>query len=110
MGCMRLLTIRSDICKIIFAFILPPLGVFLERGCGADILINICLTILGWIPGIIHAMYAPFPSCLPRYPIASVADPLQLRYIQVLDRALLSPAAPFGLRSAGPENRRFTPV
>ncbi|KAI6028775.1 hypothetical protein F5J12DRAFT_395083 [Pisolithus orientalis] len=27
----------SDICKIIFAFILPPLGVFLERGCGADL-------------------------------------------------------------------------
>ncbi|KAL4908033.1 hypothetical protein BDW74DRAFT_175819 [Aspergillus multicolor] len=46
----------SDICKLIFAFILPPLGVFLERGCGADFLINICLTILGWIPGIIHAM------------------------------------------------------
>ncbi|KAJ5390244.1 uncharacterized protein N7496_001312 [Penicillium cataractarum] len=40
----------SDICKIIFAIILPPLGVFLERGCGADLLINICLTILGWIP------------------------------------------------------------
>ncbi|KMU77182.1 plasma membrane proteolipid 3 [Coccidioides immitis RMSCC 3703] len=25
----------SDICKIIFAIILPPLGVFLERGCGS---------------------------------------------------------------------------
>ncbi|KAK1770926.1 hypothetical protein QBC33DRAFT_526182 [Phialemonium atrogriseum] len=37
----------SDICKIIFAIILPPLGVFLERGCGADLLINILLTILG---------------------------------------------------------------
>ena len=47
----------SDICKILFAIILPPLGVFLERGCGADLLINICLTILGWIPGIIHALY-----------------------------------------------------
>ncbi|CAI7613269.1 unnamed protein product [Penicillium pancosmium] len=47
----------SDICKIIFAIILPPLGVFLERGCGADLLINICLTILGWVPGIIHALY-----------------------------------------------------
>ncbi|QKX63060.1 uncharacterized protein TRUGW13939_10228 [Talaromyces rugulosus] len=46
----------SDICKIIFAVILPPLGVFLERGCGADVLINICLTILGYIPGIIHAL------------------------------------------------------
>ncbi|PYH95119.1 plasma membrane proteolipid 3 [Aspergillus ellipticus CBS 707.79] len=47
----------SDICKIIFAIILPPLGVFLERGCGADFLINICLTILGWLPGVIHALY-----------------------------------------------------
>ncbi|KAB5554980.1 hypothetical protein GE09DRAFT_964761, partial [Coniochaeta sp. 2T2.1] len=47
----------SDICKIILAVILPPLGVFLERGCGADLFINILLTILGYIPGIIHALY-----------------------------------------------------
>ncbi|KAI8674008.1 hypothetical protein NCS55_00723400 [Fusarium keratoplasticum] len=37
----------SDICKILLAIILPPVGVFLERGCGADFLINILLTILG---------------------------------------------------------------
>ena len=38
--------------QIILAVILPPLGVFLERGCGADLLINILLTILGymWVP------------------------------------------------------------
>jgi len=47
----------GDICKIILAIILPPLGVFLERGCGADFLINILLTVLGYIPGIIHALY-----------------------------------------------------
>ncbi|KAI2625820.1 hypothetical protein M426DRAFT_316350 [Hypoxylon sp. CI-4A] len=47
----------SDICKIILAVILPPLGVFLERGCGADFCINVLLTILGYIPGIIHALY-----------------------------------------------------
>ncbi|EJT73085.1 plasma membrane proteolipid 3 [Gaeumannomyces tritici R3-111a-1] len=47
----------SDICKIILAVILPPLGVFLERGCGADLLINILLTLLGYLPGIIHALY-----------------------------------------------------
>ncbi|KAK4994313.1 plasma membrane proteolipid Pmp3 [Elasticomyces elasticus] len=47
----------SDIIKIIIAIILPPLGVFLERGCGADLLINILLTVLGYIPGIIHALY-----------------------------------------------------
>ncbi|CAG9943914.1 unnamed protein product [Clonostachys rosea f. rosea IK726] len=50
----------SDICKIIFAVILPPLGVFLERGCGVDLLINIPLTILGWLPGLIHALYIIF--------------------------------------------------
>ncbi|RHZ82366.1 hypothetical protein Glove_109g91 [Diversispora epigaea] len=43
----------SDICKIIFAVILPPLGVFLERGCGVDLCINIALTILGYIPVIL---------------------------------------------------------
>ncbi|KAL5461945.1 hypothetical protein PMIN07_005128 [Paraphaeosphaeria minitans] len=47
----------SDIIKIIFAIFLPPLGVFLERGCNADFFINILLTILGYIPGIIHALY-----------------------------------------------------
>ncbi|KAI9247537.1 plasma membrane proteolipid 3 [Sporodiniella umbellata] len=47
----------SDIIKIIAAIVLPPLGVFLERGCNVDFLINIALTVLGYIPGIIHALY-----------------------------------------------------
>ncbi len=42
---LRVLTVNySDIIKIIIAILLPPLGVFLERGCGADLLINILLT------------------------------------------------------------------
>ncbi|KAH8722573.1 hypothetical protein GQ44DRAFT_761689 [Phaeosphaeriaceae sp. PMI808] len=47
----------SDICKILLAIILPPLGVFLERGCNADFLINILLTVLGYIPygSVLHA-------------------------------------------------------
>lgn len=40
----------SDLCKIFLAIFLPPLGVFLERGCNADFFINILLTILGYIP------------------------------------------------------------
>ncbi|KAG5439215.1 hypothetical protein PCANB_001514 [Pneumocystis canis] len=47
----------SDIFKLLFAFIFPPLGVLIEKGCGKDFLINILLTILGYIPGIIHAFY-----------------------------------------------------
>lgn len=50
----------SDICKIILAVILPPLGVLAEKGCGVDLLINIALTLLGFIPGIIHALYIIF--------------------------------------------------
>lgn len=42
----------GDICKIILAVILPPLGVFAEKErCDKDVLINILLTILGFIPG-----------------------------------------------------------
>ncbi|KAI8050623.1 hypothetical protein BDF22DRAFT_622327 [Syncephalis plumigaleata] len=47
----------TDICKFACAVVLPPLGVFAERGIGIDLLINIGLTILGYIPGIIHACY-----------------------------------------------------
>lgn len=46
-----------DIIKIIFAIILPPLGVFLEVGLKGAFWLNILLTILGFIPGIIHAVW-----------------------------------------------------
>jgi hypothetical protein len=29
-------------------------------GCGADLLINICLTLLGYIPGHLHAFYVEY--------------------------------------------------
>ncbi|ORX94439.1 plasma membrane proteolipid 3 [Basidiobolus meristosporus CBS 931.73] len=48
----------TDIFKFFFAVIFPPLGVLLERGpCHCDLLINIALTLLGYIPGVIHAFY-----------------------------------------------------
>jgi uncharacterized membrane protein YqaE (UPF0057 family) len=46
-----------DIVRIILSIILPPLGVFLEVGLGKHFWLNILLTILGYIPGIIHAIY-----------------------------------------------------
>lgn len=46
-----------DLFKIIFAIILPPLGVFLEVGLTGAFWLNILLTILGFLPGIIHAVY-----------------------------------------------------
>jgi uncharacterized membrane protein YqaE (UPF0057 family) len=50
----------GECCKVVLAIIFPPLGVLAESGCGCDLLINICLTCLGFIPGIIHAMYVIF--------------------------------------------------
>lgn len=47
----------SDVFKIILAVILPPLGVFFEVGLSKHFWINVILTILGFVPGIIHAVY-----------------------------------------------------
>uniref|UniRef100_A0A0M3IL11 UPF0057-domain-containing protein n=1 Tax=Ascaris lumbricoides TaxID=6252 RepID=A0A0M3IL11_ASCLU len=33
-----------------------PVGVFVEKGCSVHLAINILLTILGYIPGLIHAI------------------------------------------------------
>jgi uncharacterized membrane protein YqaE (UPF0057 family) len=46
-----------DLLRIILAIILPPLGVFLQVGFGLQFWINIVLTLLGYIPGIIHAVW-----------------------------------------------------
>jgi uncharacterized membrane protein YqaE (UPF0057 family) len=46
-----------DVLRILIAILLPPLGVFLQVGIGLQFWINILLTLLGYIPGIIHAVY-----------------------------------------------------
>lgn len=46
-----------EIVKIIFAVILPPLGVLLEVGITTHFWINIILTLLGFIPGVVHALW-----------------------------------------------------
>jgi uncharacterized membrane protein YqaE (UPF0057 family) len=47
----------TDIFKILFAFLLPPLGVFLEVGLKGAFWLNILLTLLGFLPGVAHALY-----------------------------------------------------
>lgn len=46
-----------DIIRIILSVIIPPLGVFLQVGIGPQFWINIVLTLFGYIPGLIHAIY-----------------------------------------------------
>ncbi|KAL7269582.1 hypothetical protein RUND412_007745 [Rhizina undulata] len=45
---------------ILVTIILPPVGVFFVAGCGMDLLINIILTCLGYLPGHIHAFYLEY--------------------------------------------------
>lgn len=46
-----------DFLRIVMAIILPPLGVFLQVGLGGAFWLNILLTLLGYIPGIVHAVW-----------------------------------------------------
>lgn len=45
------------VVKIIFSIILPPVAAFLQVGATTHLWINIVLTLLGGIPGIIHALW-----------------------------------------------------
>ncbi len=60
-GCERGLDTRKetgvDVLRILIAIVLPPLGVFLQVGIGKQFWINVLLTILGYLPGIIHAIW-----------------------------------------------------
>jgi len=44
--------------RFAFGILIPPVGVFLTYGFSTTLLINILLTILGWVPGVIHAIWA----------------------------------------------------
>ena len=47
----------SVVLRLLLALLFPPISVLVERGCGADFLINLGLSLLGWLPGAIHAVY-----------------------------------------------------
>ena len=46
-----------DVIRIVCAILLPPLGVFLQVGFGGHFWLTILLTLLGSIPGIVHAVW-----------------------------------------------------
>ena len=51
---------HSGIIPSLTDILVPPVGVFMVTGCGADLLINICLTLLGYIPGHVHGFYVEY--------------------------------------------------
>jgi len=46
-----------NILNLILAIFLPPIGAFLQVGATTHLWINIVLTLLGGIPGVIHAVW-----------------------------------------------------
>ena len=47
----------NKIVLIILAILIPPVAVFLKKGVGKDLVINIILCIFFYLPGIIHALW-----------------------------------------------------
>ncbi|MBA2269330.1 MAG: YqaE/Pmp3 family membrane protein [Chthoniobacterales bacterium] len=46
-----------DIFRIVLSIIIPPLGVFWQVGLTGQFWLNVILTLLGYIPGLAHAVY-----------------------------------------------------
>lgn len=46
-----------DFLRVVLSILLPPVGVFLQVGIGGQFWLNILLTLLGYVPGIVHAVW-----------------------------------------------------
>jgi uncharacterized membrane protein YqaE (UPF0057 family) len=51
------MTKRVSPVAVAGAIVLPPLGVFLDRGIGRDFWIAAGLTCLAWLPGVAFALW-----------------------------------------------------
>jgi len=48
---------QNKVLLIVLAILLPPIAVFLKKGAGKDLVINIILCLCFYLPGIIHALW-----------------------------------------------------
>lgn len=46
-----------SLVMILLVIFLPPVAVAVRQGIGLQLLINIVLTLIGWVPGLIHALW-----------------------------------------------------
>ena len=56
----NLKSIAIKVLATVVAFFLPPAGVLIARGSFNQLTLNIILTVMFWVPGIIHALYVIF--------------------------------------------------
>lgn len=48
---------QTDLLMMILAILVPPLAVFIKVGASNHFWINLILTLLGYVPGILHGLY-----------------------------------------------------
>lgn len=48
---------EQKLLLVIIAIFIPPLAVGLKAGVGGQLILNIILTLLFWLPGFLHALY-----------------------------------------------------
>jgi len=49
-----------QIVKVIASILLPPVAAFLQVGLSLHFFVNIVLTLLGGLPGMVHALWLVF--------------------------------------------------
>ncbi|BGP33551.1 hypothetical protein JCM10296v2_005355 [Rhodotorula toruloides] len=90
-----------QLCFVVLSVLLPPGAVFLQRGAGGDLLASCLLTFLGFLPGLVHALYITF-----KYESAIVYNPEHYAH-STLERAVHAPLTTEEiLRAASDEDRQ----
>ncbi|MDA8743541.1 YqaE/Pmp3 family membrane protein [Rubripirellula amarantea] len=46
-----------DFIRLLIAFLVPPVSVYMQFGLSKHFWINCVLTVLGFVPGVLHAIY-----------------------------------------------------
>ncbi|MFT5774613.1 YqaE/Pmp3 family membrane protein [Hyphomonas sp.] len=46
-----------SLLRIMLTIFLPPVAVAMKEGSGGQFVINVVLTLIGWLPGLIHAFW-----------------------------------------------------
>ncbi|MEO0461628.1 MAG: YqaE/Pmp3 family membrane protein [Pseudomonadota bacterium] len=49
-----------ELIALIATIFLPPLGVAMKKGLGSDFWINLILTLILYVPGLIHGIYVNY--------------------------------------------------
>jgi uncharacterized membrane protein YqaE (UPF0057 family) len=52
--------VSLNILRLIVSIVIPPLGVFWQVGFTGQFWLNVILTLIGYIPGLVHAAFIIF--------------------------------------------------